>query len=1170
MSRPLLIESDPSAQHCFAVVTDATHRDLWVAMGSPGPGPADVIPIQVMSGKTSTSPSASWYLGAVRENALPRFAARQNASPNRIQQMLAPSTARVSAGFLRVLHLDPDEEVSVRPLPAALVATAAKVFVEPASVDDSEVLELNQAAIQDQLLSTLRVVAASQPILVNISRGGRAGGLSLVLNVSRAEGEDGATVSGPAMLTLGTELHVTTRARLAPKAEATAATFGAPAICRLVGVCRMEKSDVSPLTGTPPLPQLLVPLSVARSRNWLPGAEVGVLLVFDAAIGDSVPPASATGTQDGPSSTMQQHRRFERCVVQHLAMRRHSDDEQDEGLWLALALPTSVFERPVQGSTGAPSAASVTPVVSMSPTAQAFLRWQEELAASAQAASLGVGKSTAEASTPETWQSRLPLNIFIRANPPEQVQSCIGAARALPRTDGAASKKPAAEDTQQLHSKRGGQPASKDGYCALIDNAVAQQQTLLEAQLKRLREVHGSGDIDRALDHARWAASAAAGTTQEGTRGRARGSFSNLLIVGDRGSGKSTIAKALCQAMAWSHGAVTASPPNGAAMLYGAYPRRQIVELSCQAGSRASMTEKLAVAVRQCRLQSPSILLLDDLDLFVPDDSGDPPAAAAAAVVPPTPNVDWIGAILTGCFRQEGAIQDLLALQECCKGQAAAPPVVVVATAKSLASLHSAVRTSAVTWPFVLKVPSLSVEQRAFLFHQVSEDLSVAVVEGENSTHSMETMSNAVARQLSAMADNFTPHDVVQVMRRIRASALPPQRASVPAVPWVNVANIKPVFDNYVPLAHTGVKFHKEKIARTWDELGGLANVRRTLNESIVLPCRFPELFRKLPLKTRSGVLLYGPPGCGKSFIVPLLAAAEGIHCIVVNGPEILDKYIGASEQKIRDVFDRAQAAAPCILFFDELDSVAPQRGHDNTGVTDRVVNQLLCFLDGFEARQNVFVVGASSRPELIDAAVLRPGRLDKAVICDIPTEEERVQILHAHTRGMPLEPAVDLDAVAAACDGWTGADLAGLVSSANTAAMSRHLRELGIDGGAQMSRASDAEAATSRKLSGLPADALRALTASRFDALDPLKPETDDDHAASRGGAVLNPPTASTSRRGFSITASDFDLAVSTTRRSISSADMERYKRMYHDFAHRGERGAGPKIIPGSRVTHS
>ncbi|CAM9578627.1 unnamed protein product, partial [Hapterophycus canaliculatus] len=181
-----------------------------------------------------------------------------------------------------------------------------------------------------------------------------------------------------------------------------------------------------------------------------------------------------------------------------------------------------------------------------------------------------------------------------------------------------------------------------------------------------------------------------------------------------------------------------------------------------------------------------------------------------------------------------------------------------------------------------------------------------------------------------------------------------------------------------------------------WGDVGGLSAVRAELREILELPVKYGRLFEATPTRLPTGALLYGPPGCGKTLLAGAVAAECGLNFISVKGPEVLDKYIGASEQAIRSLFSRAASAAPCVLFFDEFEAVAPRRGNDNTGVTDRVVNQLLTFLDGVEGRDGVYVLGATSRPDLIDSALLRPGRLDRQLYCGFPDEAEREDILRA------------------------------------------------------------------------------------------------------------------------------------------------------------------------------
>ncbi|KIO34777.1 hypothetical protein M407DRAFT_64085, partial [Tulasnella calospora MUT 4182] len=178
--------------------------------------------------------------------------------------------------------------------------------------------------------------------------------------------------------------------------------------------------------------------------------------------------------------------------------------------------------------------------------------------------------------------------------------------------------------------------------------------------------------------------------------------------------------------------------------------------------------------------------------------------------------------------------------------------------------------------------------------------------------------------------------------------------------------------------------------------------------------------------------LLYGFPGCGKTLLASAVAKECGLNFISVKGPELLNKYIGASEKSVRDIFERATAAKPCVLFFDEFDSIAPKRGHDSTGVTDRVVNQMLTQMDGAEGLEGVYVLAATSRPDLIDPALLRPGRLDKSLLCNMPDEEERLEILQALSQKISISDSVSLRALAEETEGYSGADLQAIMYNAH------------------------------------------------------------------------------------------------------------------------------------------
>ncbi|KAI1195972.1 putative AAA family ATPase/60S ribosome export protein Rix7 [Nemania serpens] len=228
----------------------------------------------------------------------------------------------------------------------------------------------------------------------------------------------------------------------------------------------------------------------------------------------------------------------------------------------------------------------------------------------------------------------------------------------------------------------------------------------------------------------------------------------------------------------------------------------------------------------------------------------------------------------------------------------------------------------------------------------------------------------------------------------------------------------------------------------TWSHIGALSGVREELILSIVEPIHHPEKFKALGIDGPSGVLLWGPPGCGKTLLAKAVANESKANFISVKGPELLNKYVGESERSVRQVFSRARASAPCIVFFDELDALVPRRDTNGTDSSARVVNQLLTELDGMNSRSGVYVIGATNRPDIIDPAILRPGRLGTNIFIDLPTADGRVEILKTRIRRvMPSYSNFDvLEAVARdrRCDGFSGADIDNLHSAAAKAAMKR------------------------------------------------------------------------------------------------------------------------------------
>jgi transitional endoplasmic reticulum ATPase len=217
-----------------------------------------------------------------------------------------------------------------------------------------------------------------------------------------------------------------------------------------------------------------------------------------------------------------------------------------------------------------------------------------------------------------------------------------------------------------------------------------------------------------------------------------------------------------------------------------------------------------------------------------------------------------------------------------------------------------------------------------------------------------------------------------------------------------------------------------------WEDIGDLEQVKQELREAVEWPLKYPDLFKRLGIKPPKGILLYGPPGTGKTLLAKAVANESEANFISVKGPEILSKWVGESEKAVREIFQRAREAAPCIIFFDELDAIAPRRGlHTDSGVTDRIVNQLLTEMDGIQILKDVVVIGATNRPDILDPALLRPGRFDRIIYVPPPDIEGRYQIFQIHTREMPLADDVDLRKLAEMTEGYTGADIEALCREA-------------------------------------------------------------------------------------------------------------------------------------------
>ncbi|GLT59955.1 hypothetical protein SLA2020_327480 [Shorea laevis] len=476
----------------------------------------------------------------------------------------------------------------------------------------------------------------------------------------------------------------------------------------------------------------------------------------------------------------------------------------------------------------------------------------------------------------------------------------------------------------------------------------------------------------------------------------------HVLIYGPAGSGKTLLAKAVAKSLE-EHGGILA----------------HIIFIHCsELAAEKVPTIRLALSnfVSEALDHSPSVIILDDLDSIISTSSD------SEGSQPSNPDVSLVK-FLTDIMDEYGEKR---------KNSCGVGPIAFVACVQSLGSIPQSLSSSG-RFDFHVQLPAPAASERG------------AILKHEIQRRSLQCPDD-VLLDVASKCDGYDAYDLeILVDRAVHAAVgryLPSDSVSKGNMkPTLVKDDFSQAMHDFLPVAMRGISKAAADSSRSgWDDIGGLNDIRNAIKEMIELPSKFPNIFGKAPLRLRSNVLLYGPPGCGKTHIVGAAAAACSLRFISVKGPELLNKYVGASEQAVRDIFSKAAAAAPCLLFFDEFDSIAPKRGHDNTGVTDRVVNQFLTELDGVEVLTGVFVFAATSRPDLLDAALLRPGRLDRLLFCDFPSRLERLDILTVLSRKLPLASDVDLDSIANMTEGFSGADLQALLSDAQLAAVHEHL----------------------------------------------------------------------------------------------------------------------------------
>ncbi|CAJ0846965.1 6600_t:CDS:10, partial [Entrophospora sp. SA101] len=396
----------------------------------------------------------------------------------------------------------------------------------------------------------------------------------------------------------------------------------------------------------------------------------------------------------------------------------------------------------------------------------------------------------------------------------------------------------------------------------------------------------------------------------------------------------------------------------------------------------STLREKLQLWFDDAAWHAPSIILFDDIDRLIPAE------------------VEHVDSFR---FRQIAECFFQIASKMIKRHQ-----ISIFATAQQQESVHKLLITTHLFSEIKLLNPPTKIERR---------DILEAIM-SSGPTSLQKSVSSLDLLSIASDCEGYLAADLKALVERaIHEGATKKLYDDVDVENADDGGNVKDFFlltqddfqkahEGFVPISLRGVKLHTSDVS--WADIGGLEETKNVLLETLEWPTKYASIFANCPLRLRSGV----------------------------KGPELLNKYIGASEKSVRDLFDRAQAAKPCVLFFDEFDSIAPKRGHDSTGVTDRVVNQMLTQMDGAEGLEGVYVLAATSRPDLIDPALLRPGRLDKSLLCNMPTQKERFDILKALSRKMELSEDVDLDEYSKKCEHYSGADLQALLYNAHLEAI--------------------------------------------------------------------------------------------------------------------------------------
>jgi len=421
--------------------------------------------------------------------------------------------------------------------------------------------------------------------------------------------------------------------------------------------------------------------------------------------------------------------------------------------------------------------------------------------------------------------------------------------------------------------------------------------------------------------------------------------------------------------------------------------------------------ERLREAFKQAQENAPSIVLIDEIDSIAPK------------------REEVTGEV------EKRVVSQLLSLMD---GMQARGKVVVMGVTNRIDAIDPALRRPGrFDREIEIGVPSRAARLEILQIHTRGMPLDKTV--------NLETLADRTHGFVGADLEALCKEGAMRALRRIlpeidiEAESIP---AKVLTKLVVRMRDLEDALKEIQPSALREVLVEVPNVR--WSDIGGLENVKKQLQQAVEWPLKYPDLFEKSGAKPPKGILLYGPPGTGKTMLAKAVANESEANFISIKGPELLSKWVGESESGVREIFRKARQSAPTVVFFDEIDAIAPVRasGYGDTHVTERVVSQLLTELDGLEELQRVIVLAATNRLDIMDPALLRAGRFDRLLQVPAPDKKARLEILKIHTAKNPLASDVDLEKMAEKTEGYTGADLAGLVSAAVMMALEEHVEK--------------------------------------------------------------------------------------------------------------------------------